>query len=97
MVVVEDRGPRHLVLLDPRLDEALTTARLPADRAFVLAALLTGARFTLTPADQPAGLEPYTMTAFHYPTAGLTAPGTVSVCSCCAGRSPCWARAWNCT
>ena len=54
MVVVEDRGPRYLVLLDPRLDEALTTVRLPAERAFVLAALLTGARFTLLPSDAPA-------------------------------------------
>jgi K+/H+ antiporter YhaU regulatory subunit KhtT len=43
MVVVEDRGPPYLMLLDPRLDEALTTVRLPAERAFVLAALLTGA------------------------------------------------------
>ena len=55
MVVVEDRGPRYLVLLDPRLDEALTTVRLPAERASVLAALLTGARFTLTPSDEAAG------------------------------------------
>ncbi len=55
MVVVEDRGPRHLVLVDPRLDEALTTVRLPADRASVLAALLTGARFTVIPSDEPAG------------------------------------------
>jgi K+/H+ antiporter YhaU regulatory subunit KhtT len=54
MVVVEDRGPRYLMLLDPRLDEALTTVRLPAERAFVLAALLTGARFTLVPSDEPA-------------------------------------------
>ena len=54
-VVVEDRGPRHLALLDPRLDEALTTVRLPAERASVLAALLTGARFTVTPSDEFAG------------------------------------------
>ena len=54
VVVVEDRGPRHLVLLDPRLDEALTTVRLPAGHASVLAALLTGARFTLTSADERA-------------------------------------------
>ena len=54
-VVVEDRGPRHLVLVDPRLDEALTTVRLPAERASVLAALLTGARFTVIPSDEPAG------------------------------------------
>ena len=55
MVVVEDRGPRHLALLDPRLDEALTTVRLPAERASVLAALLTGARFTVIPFDGLAG------------------------------------------
>jgi hypothetical protein len=56
-VVVEDRGPRHLVLVDPRLDEALTTVRLPAERASVLAALLTGARFTVIPSDEPAGAD----------------------------------------
>jgi K+/H+ antiporter YhaU regulatory subunit KhtT len=55
VVVVEDRGPRHLALLDPRLDEALTTVRLPAERASALAALLTGARFTLNSLDEPAG------------------------------------------
>jgi K+/H+ antiporter YhaU regulatory subunit KhtT len=57
MVVVEDRGPRYLVLLDPHLDEALTTVRLPAGHASVLAALLTGARFTLLPSDEPAGVD----------------------------------------
>jgi len=51
MVVVEDRGPRDLALLDPRMDEALTTVRLPAERA----ALLTGARFTLIPSAKFAG------------------------------------------
>src|SRR3712207_1624960 len=57
MVVVEDRGPRYLALLDPRLDEGLTTVRLPAERAYVLAALLTGAaRFTLIPSDEAAGV-----------------------------------------
>ena len=55
VVVVEDRGPRHLALLDPRLDEALTTVRLPAERASVLAALLTGARLTVIPSDEFAG------------------------------------------
>ena len=54
-VVVEDRGPRYLALLDPRGDEALTTVRLPAERASVLAALLTGARFTVIPSDEFAG------------------------------------------
>ena len=56
MVIVEDRGPRYLVLLDPHLDEALTTVRLPAERASVLAALLTGAQFTVIPSDEPAEL-----------------------------------------
>jgi hypothetical protein len=45
--VVKDRGHTHLVPADPRLDEPLTTVRLPAEDASVLAALLTGARFTL--------------------------------------------------
>lgn len=51
VVVLEDRGPTHLVLVDPRLDEPLTTVRLPAEHASVLAALLTGARFTLETAE----------------------------------------------
>jgi K+/H+ antiporter YhaU regulatory subunit KhtT len=55
VVVAEDRGARHLVLVDPRLDEALTTVRLPAGHASVLAALLTGARFTVTTSDEVAG------------------------------------------
>ena len=55
MVVAEDRGPRHLALVDPRRDRALATVRLPAGHASVLAALLTGARFTLVPADEVAG------------------------------------------
>lgn len=56
VVVVEDRGPRHLALLDPRLDGALTTVRLPAERASALAALLTGARFTVMPSEEAAGV-----------------------------------------
>jgi K+/H+ antiporter YhaU regulatory subunit KhtT len=48
VVIAEDGGPRHLVIVDPRLDEALTTVRLPGEHAAVLAALLTGARFVLT-------------------------------------------------
>ena len=56
VVVVEDRGPRHLALVDPRLDGALATLRLPAERASVLAALLTGARFTVMPSDEAAGV-----------------------------------------
>jgi hypothetical protein len=56
-MVVEDRGPRYPALLDPRRDEALTTVRLPAERASVLAALLTGARFTVIPSDEFAGAD----------------------------------------
>jgi hypothetical protein len=56
MVVTEDRGPRHLALVDPRLDRALTTVRLPDEHASVLAALLTGARFTMTASDDIAGV-----------------------------------------
>jgi hypothetical protein len=47
VIVVEDRGPRHLILVDPRREEPLTTVRLPTEYASVLAALLTGAHFTL--------------------------------------------------
>ena len=47
VVVAEDSGAVHLVLVDPRLDEPLTTVRLASEHAAVLAALLTGARFTL--------------------------------------------------
>lgn len=54
VVVAEDSGPVHLVLTDPRLEHRVTTVRLSADRAVVLAALLTGARFTL---EAPAGAE----------------------------------------
>jgi K+/H+ antiporter YhaU regulatory subunit KhtT len=45
MIVVEDRGPRHLVLTDPSLDAPLTTLRLSDTDANVVAALLTGTRF----------------------------------------------------
>ena len=45
MIVVEDRGPRHLVIVDPSLDDALTTVRLSETDAGVVAALLAGVRF----------------------------------------------------
>jgi hypothetical protein len=45
MIVVEDRGPRHLMLVDPSLDESLTTVRLNDTDASVVAPLLTGTRF----------------------------------------------------
>jgi K+/H+ antiporter YhaU regulatory subunit KhtT len=45
MIIVEDRGPRHLMLTDPLLDAPLTTVRLSDTDANVVAALLTGTRF----------------------------------------------------
>lgn len=57
VVVAEDRGPRHLVLVDPRLEEPLTTVRLPRESAAVLAALLTGARFTLITPEEPVDVS----------------------------------------
>jgi len=45
MIIVEDRGPRHLVLTDPSLDAPLSTVRLSDTDANVVAALLTGTRF----------------------------------------------------
>jgi K+/H+ antiporter YhaU regulatory subunit KhtT len=47
MIIVEDRGPRHLVLTDPSLDAPLTTVRLSDTDANVVAALLTGTRFQI--------------------------------------------------
>jgi K+/H+ antiporter YhaU regulatory subunit KhtT len=52
LVVVEDRGPRHLVLVDGRLAEPVAAVRLDGDLAAVLAALLTGARFYLVADDE---------------------------------------------
>jgi K+/H+ antiporter YhaU regulatory subunit KhtT len=54
VIVVEDRGPRHVVLVDPRQDSALITVRLGSACAAVVAALLAGARFppTFSAADQ---------------------------------------------
>jgi K+/H+ antiporter YhaU regulatory subunit KhtT len=42
MIVVEDRGPRHLVIVDPSLDASLMTMRLSETDAGVVAALLRG-------------------------------------------------------
>jgi len=56
VILVEDRGPRHLVLVDPESDHPLMTVRLSAADAAVVAALLTGARFRVTTKDEdPAG------------------------------------------
>ena len=53
MIVVEDRGPRHLVIVDPSLDASLTSVRLSETDAGVVAALLAGVRFHLeVPEDQ---------------------------------------------
>lgn len=54
MIVVEDRGPRHLMIVDPSLDASLTTVRLSEADADVVAALLTGARFRLEVPGAPA-------------------------------------------
>jgi K+/H+ antiporter YhaU regulatory subunit KhtT len=48
MIIVEDRGPRHLALADPSLDAPLSTVRLSDTDANVIAALLTGTRFHIT-------------------------------------------------
>jgi K+/H+ antiporter YhaU regulatory subunit KhtT len=51
LLVVEDRGPRHLMLVDPHVEEHLTSARLSEPQAIAFASLLTGARFTVQAAD----------------------------------------------
>lgn len=60
VIVVEDRGPRHLVLIDPSIDESLITIRLTDADATVVAALLTGARpdIRYPEDDVPAGWQP---------------------------------------
>jgi K+/H+ antiporter YhaU regulatory subunit KhtT len=82
MVMVEDRGPVHLILTDPRLDEPLTTVRLSAAHASVLAALMTGARFTLeTP-------EAARVTTAPDPTEVVVETLTVPSGSPALGRAP---------
>lgn len=50
LIVVEGTGDRHLVLVDPTLDNPLATIRLNPTTAGIIAALLAGARFhTETP------------------------------------------------
>ena len=46
-IAVEDGGARHLAIVDPAGDDALSTVRLSESDASVVAALLTGARFHL--------------------------------------------------
>ncbi|WP_409333193.1 hypothetical protein [Trujillonella humicola] len=56
VILVEDRGARHLVLVDPELDRPLMTVRLSGADAAVVAALLTGVRFRVATAEgEPAG------------------------------------------
>jgi K+/H+ antiporter YhaU regulatory subunit KhtT len=58
MIVVEDRGPRHLVIVDPSLDASLMTMRLSETDAGVVAALLAGVRFHLeVPEDERGRAE----------------------------------------
>lgn len=47
LLVVEDRGPRHIMLVDPRIEDQLTSARISEAQATAFAALLTGARFNV--------------------------------------------------
>ncbi|WP_214401104.1 hypothetical protein [Pseudonocardia lacus] len=54
-IAVEDGGPRHLAIVDPSADDALSVVRLSEEDASVVAALLTGARFHL---EVPAGEAP---------------------------------------
>jgi K+/H+ antiporter YhaU regulatory subunit KhtT len=60
VIVVEDAGARHLVLVDPGLDNPFATVRLPNTWSSVVAALLAGARFHIEdPREQVAnGGEP---------------------------------------
>lgn len=58
MIVVEDRGPQHLMIADPALDASLTTVRLTEPDAAIVAALLTGARFRLEVPDDAGGRAP---------------------------------------
>jgi K+/H+ antiporter YhaU regulatory subunit KhtT len=58
MIVVEDRGPRHLVIVDPLLDASLITMRLSETDAGVVAALLAGVRFHLEIPEDERGRAP---------------------------------------
>lgn len=56
MIVVEGSGDRHLVLVDPSLDDPLETVRLTSTSSSVAGALLAGARFHIEhPSEQAAG------------------------------------------
>lgn len=47
VVVVEDRGLRHLMITRPGRDDAVASVSLRSDQALTVAALLTGARFAV--------------------------------------------------
>jgi K+/H+ antiporter YhaU regulatory subunit KhtT len=50
VIVVEDRGPRHMMVFDEHATEPLLSVRLPQNHAAGIAALLTGARLAVSPA-----------------------------------------------
>lgn len=54
LIVVEGTGDRHLVLVDPSLDNPLATVRLNATSSSVVAGLLAGARFHIGQPDESA-------------------------------------------
>jgi hypothetical protein len=58
MIVVEDRGPQHVVIVDPSRDASLTTVRVSETDAGIVAALLTGARFRLEVPDEAGSRAP---------------------------------------
>jgi len=58
MIVVEDRGPRHLLIVDPSLDAPLMAVRMSETDAGVVAALLAGVRFHLEVPEDERGRAP---------------------------------------
>ena len=58
MIVVEDRGPRHLLIVDPSLDAPLVAVRMSETDAGVVAALLAGVRFALKVPEDERGRAP---------------------------------------
>ncbi|MFI7672232.1 hypothetical protein [Actinophytocola sp. NPDC049390] len=49
-VIVEDHGPRHIMMFDEQSDEQLMSVRLSQTEAAGIAALLAGARLAVVPA-----------------------------------------------
>jgi K+/H+ antiporter YhaU regulatory subunit KhtT len=68
LIVVEDRGPRHLALVDSSRDDSLVTVRLSDEDASGVAALLTGARFVVEYPENAGlhGREPDTDERQHF-------------------------------